>query len=59
MANNIRFTARPFHFVEGPQFLSIRFQPGSYLGPFETLMAIHVLLETGLQCSEQLFTSFS
>ena len=52
MTNNIRFTASPFHLLEGPQFFSISFQLCSDFSPFKTFMAVHVFLKTGFQRSE-------
>lgn len=58
MTDNIGFTASFFHFMERPQFVSIRFQLCLYFGPLETFMAVHVFLKTGFQCSEKFFTLF-
>ena len=52
MTNNIRFTASSFHFIERPQFFSISFQLGLYVGPLKTFMTVHVFLETDFQCPE-------
>src|ERR1017187_4160449 len=56
MTNNVRFTSRSFHFIERPQFFNISLQLCLYFSPCKIFMAVHVLLKTGFQCSEQFFT---
>ena len=58
LSDNIRFTASSFHFIERPQFFSIRFQLCLYLSPLKPFMAVKVLLKTGFQGAEQVFTLF-
>jgi hypothetical protein len=53
VTNYVWLTAGPFHLVERPQLFGICFQPCLDSGPFKTAMAVHVLLESGLQRSEQ------
>ncbi|CAN5917617.1 hypothetical protein BH24BAC1_BH24BAC1_16200 [soil metagenome] len=47
MTDNIRFSARSFHFLERPQFFRISFQLGLYFRPFKIFMALPVFLKTG------------
>src|SRR2546423_5158188 len=56
MANDIRFTAGPFHLAKRPGFVGLGLQPGLYFRPVEPFMTVHVFLETSLQRLEQLFT---
>src|SRR5207253_6269078 len=53
--DHVRLPARPFHLLERPQCGGIGFQLGLYRDPLETLVAVPVLLEAGLQCSQELF----
>ena len=58
MADYIRFTASPLHFMDRPQFLGTGFKPRLDFRPFEAFVTVHVLLESGFQYTEKLFTLF-
>src|SRR5690606_9972848 len=54
LADDVGFAARPFHLVQRPQLAGMRFQALAHLVPLDALVAVHVLLETGLQRRQQL-----
>ena len=55
LADDVRFAARGLHLAKRPQCIGIAFELGSYIGPRDSLVPVHVLLEASLQCLEKLF----
>jgi hypothetical protein len=53
LADDIRFSTGPFHFIQGPQLFRIGFQPRQDFGPIQALMAVLVPFESGSQRPEE------
>jgi hypothetical protein len=47
LADYIRFAAATFHFLQRPQFFGSCLQPGLYIRPFDSPMAVRVFFEAG------------
>src|SRR5215204_869369 len=48
--NDVRFAAGLLHFIERPEFGTVRLESRLYRGPVDASMAVYVRVEAGLQC---------
>ena len=57
--HHVRFASRLLHFIERPEFGTVRLESCLYGGPFDTGMAVHVRFEAGLQGPQQVVALLS
>src|SRR5690606_22136937 len=57
-ADHVRLAARSLHLAERSQLLWVGFEPGLHFRPFDALVAVHALLEPGLQRLQQILALF-